>query len=223
MIRILLDANGLARSRFALSPVSETVNMLVAAGTGTLPPALRAPLRETLAARRLDLLSALVRVEPGQYVPDFIAPPPPRYESQAAEELHAVATTPTWRVAGELSLALLGRFANTVGRSLPRQLTEADEQQTAERLAKELEQVWLRVVEPRWPRITSRVTTRPRRRRGRARTTARRCSSTPWRAGHRAHRRTPDGPPSSSAGPAPGSWTPWRTRRRPARWRTDSG
>ena len=105
------------------------------------------------------MLSALVRVDrgAGHYIPDFVTPAPPRFENQPAEELHAVATTPTWRVAGELSLAAVGNLANTVGRALPRQLTDADEQKTAEQLARELEQVWLHVLAPRWSRIRARM------------------------------------------------------------------
>lgn len=159
MIRIQLGSDGLAHSRFAMSPVTETVNLLIAAQVGTLAPPLRAPLRQTLANRRLDVLSALVRVDrgAGHYIPDFVTPPPPRFENRPSEELHAVATTPTWRVAGELSLAAAGNLANTVGRALPRQLTDADEQKTAEQLATELEQVWLHVLAPRWSRIRARI------------------------------------------------------------------
>jgi DNA-binding transcriptional ArsR family regulator len=159
MIRIQLGSDGLARSRFALSPVAETVNMLIAATTGTLAPALRAPLRQTFATRRLDLLSALVRVDgdAGHYIPDFLTPMLARFESPAIEELHAVATTPAWRVAGELAVAAHGNPANTVGRALPRLLTEADEQETAQRLATELEQVWIDALAPRWPRIRARL------------------------------------------------------------------
>ncbi|MEY9931083.1 DNA-binding transcriptional ArsR family regulator [Catenulispora sp. GP43] len=133
--------------------------MLIAATAGTLPPALRAPLRQTFATRRLDLLAALVRVDrdAGHYIPDFLTPLPPGFESRTAEELHAVATTPTWRIAGELNVAACGELANTVGRTLPRGLIETDEQQTAERLATELEQVWLHVLAPRWPRIRARL------------------------------------------------------------------
>jgi len=159
LIRIQLGADGLARSRFALSPVSETVNMLLAAANGDLPAPLRPRLRETIAARRLDLLAALLNVEAdaGHYIPDFLTPQPTRYEGDTAEELHAVATTPTWRVAGELAVAVEGELAKTVGRTLPRKLTETDERETSERLAKELEQVWLHVLAPEWPRVRARM------------------------------------------------------------------
>jgi len=159
MITLKLGAEGLARSRFAVSPVSETVNLLVAAATGTAPAPLRPRLRETIVGRRLDLLAALLRIEDGagHYVPDFISPDPAGFEGDAAEELHAVATTPAWRVAGELAVAVQGRLARTVGRALPRRLTETDERETSEQLAKELEQVWLRVLAPEWPRVRARM------------------------------------------------------------------
>lgn len=159
MIKMQLGAEGLARSRFAVSPVSETVNLLVAAATGKAPAPLRPRLRETIVGRRLDLLAAVLQIEhdAGHYIPDFITPDPAGFEGNAAEELHAVATTPAWRVAGELAVAVRGELARTVGRTLPRRLTETDERETSERLAGELEQVWLRVVAPEWARIRARM------------------------------------------------------------------
>lgn len=159
MIKLQLGAEGLARSRFAVSPVSETVNLLVAAATGTAPAPLRPRLRETIVGRRLDLLAALLRIEEdaGHYIPDFISPHPAGFEGDAVEELHAVATTPAWRVAGELAVAVQGEQARTVGRTLPRRLTETDEGETSEQLAKELEQVWLRVLAPDWSRVRARM------------------------------------------------------------------
>lgn len=162
MIKIQLGADGLARSRFALSPLSETVQLLMAASAGTVPRPLRAPLRETVATHRLDLLAALLQVQPGSghYVPDFLTPVPPRFENSVAEELHAVATTPTWRVAGELAVTADGRIAKIVGRALSprlRQALDAGEAQIADRLAGELEQVWTHVLAPQWPRLRARM------------------------------------------------------------------
>ncbi|MBW8806698.1 MAG: winged helix-turn-helix transcriptional regulator [Catenulisporales bacterium] len=162
MIKIQLGADGLARSRFALSPLSETVRLLLAASAGTVPRPLRAPLRETVAAHRLDLLAALLSIQPGagHYVPDFLTPAPPRFETSAAEELHAVATTPAWRVAGELAVTADGRIAKIVGRALSprlRRALDAGEARVADRLAGELEQVWTSVLAPQWPRLRARM------------------------------------------------------------------
>ncbi|GAA1965743.1 helix-turn-helix domain-containing protein [Catenulispora subtropica] len=162
MIRIQLRADGLARSRFALSPLGETVHLLLAAAGGTVPRPLRAPLRDAVLAHRLDLLAALLRVEPGagHYVPDFLTPPAPRFENSADDELHAIATTPGWRVAGELAVAADGRVARLVGRELPRVLhtaLDAGEAHVAARLAEELQQVWIHVLAPHWPRLRARM------------------------------------------------------------------
>jgi len=162
MIKLRLDADGLARSRFALSPVAETVQLLIAAATGEAPHRLRGPLRETVIARRLDLLATLLRIEPGagHYVPDFLTPPPPGFESSVEDELHAVAGTPGWRVAGELAVVAEGRIGRTVGRELPRRARaaiDAGEAQVAERLAHELGQVWTHVLAPEWPRVRARL------------------------------------------------------------------
>jgi DNA-binding transcriptional ArsR family regulator len=164
MIKIRLGADGLACSRFAVSPMSETVHLLLAASAGAVPLGLRAPLREVVVARRLDLLAALVRIEPGagHYIPDFLTPAPPRFDSAVADELHLVATTPAWRVAGELAVAADGRIANIVGRALPpllREALDAGEAEFAHRLAAELEQVWAHVIAPRWPRLRARLET----------------------------------------------------------------
>lgn len=162
MIKVRLNADGLARSRFALSPLSETVRLLLSASTGTVPRAMRGPLREVVAARRLDLLAALVRIEPnaGHYIPDFLTPAPSRFERAVVDELHAVATTPAWRVAGELAVAADGRIAKIAGRALSPRLLEAlaaGEAQLADRLAGELEQVWAHVLAPQWPRLRARL------------------------------------------------------------------
>lgn len=162
MIRLHLDGDGLARSRFALSPVGETVSLVMAAPAGAVPRGLRGPLRDTVLTRRLDLLAALLRVDPsaGHYVPDFLTPPAPRFDNCAQEELHAVATTPDWRVAGELGVAADGRLAKIVGRELPgplRAVLEGGDSRVAERLAGELAQVWEHVVAPHWPRLRARM------------------------------------------------------------------
>ena len=162
MIKIRLGADALAGSRFAISPLSETLCLLMAASAGTVPRAMRAPLREVVVGRRLDLLAALVRTKrgSGHYIPDFLTPAPPRFEPAVADELHAVATTPAWRVAGELAVVVDGRIAKIVGRALSPRLREAldaGEARLADRLAGELEQVWTRVLAPQWPRIRGRV------------------------------------------------------------------
>lgn len=162
MIKIWLDADGLASSRFAMSPLSETVRLLLAASAGTVPRAMRAPLREAVVGRRLDLLAALVRIErgAGHYIPDFLTPAPPRFERAVADELHAVATTPPWRVAGELAVVADGRIGEIVGRALSPRLREAldaGEARLADRLAGELEQVWTCVLAPQWPRLRGRL------------------------------------------------------------------
>lgn len=162
MIKIRLGADGLASSRFAMSPLSETVCLLLAASTGMVPRVMRAPLREAVVGRRLDLLAALVRIQrgAGHYIPDFLTPAPHRFEPAVADELHAVATTPAWRVAGELAVVADGRIANIVGRALSPRLRaalDAGEAQLADRLAGELEQVWTYVLAPRWARLRGRL------------------------------------------------------------------
>jgi DNA-binding transcriptional ArsR family regulator len=162
MIKVRLGADALASSRFAMSPLSETVTLLLAASVGTVPRAMRAPLRDAVVGRRLDLLAALLRIErgAGHYVPDFLTPAPPRFECSVADELHAVATTPVRRVAGEMAVVADGRIAKIVGRALPPRLRaalDAGEAQLADRLAGELEQVWTRVLAPHWSRLRGRL------------------------------------------------------------------
>lgn len=84
----------------------------------------------------------------------------PRFEPTVADELHAVATTPALRVAGELAVVADGRIAKIVGRALSPRLREAlgaGEARLADRLAGELEQVWNCVLAPQWPRLRSRL------------------------------------------------------------------
>lgn len=162
MIKIRLGADALASSRFAMSPLSETMCLLLAAAAGAVPRAMRAPLREAVVGRRLDLLAALVRIErgAGHYIPDFLTPAPSRFEPAVADELHAVATTPAWRVAGELAVAADGRIAKIAGRALSSRLhkaLDAGEALLADRLAGELEQVWTCVLAPQWTRLRGRL------------------------------------------------------------------
>lgn len=162
MIKVRLDADGLARSRFALSPLAETVQLLIAAAGGEAPPRLRGPLREVVLTRRLHLLAGLLQVQPGagHYIPDFLTPAPHDFESSAEDELHTIARTPGWRVAGELAVVADGRVAKIMGRELPRRARaalDAGEAQVAERLAGELEQVWTHVLAPEWPRLRARM------------------------------------------------------------------
>ncbi|MEV4756292.1 winged helix-turn-helix domain-containing protein [Micromonospora sp. NPDC049559] len=107
MISIALDANGLVRSRFALSRLAElTCGLEVLAHPGRAPYARGWVERTRRRLRRDDLGLLLAVVERATwYVPDFLVPVPATYEPTLADELAAVAATPPEVVRDQLRAA----------------------------------------------------------------------------------------------------------------------
>ncbi|MFG3252209.1 ArsR family transcriptional regulator [Streptomyces sp. NPDC048172] len=104
-----------------------------------------------------SLLPALLHVC-GAYVPDFLTPEPPAPQPDVRDELHAVATTGTERVAAELAAVLEG--AAERGRtgmpqlSAVRDALERGERAFAQAAADELERFWRGRLAPYWARLS---------------------------------------------------------------------
>lgn len=148
-----LSVADLLRCRFAISPVSEVIEVARAIAD----PAARAAHRGWLAQRRpafqriagthdLRLLLALTR--PGGSVPDFLRPTPTGPAGEIETELKAIRATPADRV------------RNEVERCLPRHWPIVTDVQralmsdgAAERLAHLLAAMWTELVASSWPRI----------------------------------------------------------------------
>ncbi|MEU3822000.1 helix-turn-helix domain-containing protein [Streptomyces sp. NPDC030392] len=163
MIRLAMDADALAATRFALSPLMQAGAALhphasVADGRHRLSGAV---VRRVVAGRRLHLIAA-VRSHVGAYVPDFMTPGTaagPRPDLTA--ELHRVATTPADVVARQLGRMLDGTDGRT-GRTPPservlRRFLERGERDFAERMAREMHVFWESCLAPLWPALRARA------------------------------------------------------------------
>jgi AraC-like DNA-binding protein len=160
MLRVLIGPDGLARTRFALTQLNVGATLLYHLGRrpDTVAPYWRARAAEALGSGRLDLLAAITMQANTAAAPDFIAPNPFVYEAGLDAELHDVATTPTVRVAYEMSQLLGGCCLYAAGRPLPPpslvlDALERGEHEFAETVAGQLHHLWATIFAQDWPRI----------------------------------------------------------------------
>lgn len=165
MIRIDLGSDGLARTRFVVSPLPLMIDLLChyANAPHLLARRWQAFTAEALRGnRRLELLAAAAGQSAYAYAPDFLTPEPAAFDDNLEEELHQVATTGMERVGYEMSTTLSGHawYGKTPTRATPRLLlnaVERGERYIAEELAAQLEQFFNLVLAPHWPRIRKRL------------------------------------------------------------------
>ncbi len=143
----VIDADVLARSRFALSPLAETVAALLALFGRSVQPgreawrAAHAPaFRARLAADPFADLFVRTTLQPG-WLPDFMVIPPVRDDEGIEEELRRVRETPADFAAAGLESELNG--------PLPPALRVPD---LTEKAADLLAWVWTHTVRAEWPR-----------------------------------------------------------------------
>ncbi|MDX2708936.1 winged helix-turn-helix domain-containing protein [Streptomyces sp. PA03-6a] len=156
MIELTVDAAGLARSHFAVSPLHEVSATLLPWGLHPGPEAdpwvSRA--RRVLRRARLPLLSELA-LDGGGYVPDFLSPHPSGPSPTVEEELDRVRATPPDRVLGELKALREGRPCNGLaGSELPPGVRRAMARgggHVARQVAEELRRYWDLAFAPHWP------------------------------------------------------------------------
>jgi DNA-binding transcriptional ArsR family regulator len=141
-----IAADVLARSRFVVSPLQETVATVVSLARGGAVPGLRgwaAAERPAFRARlAVDPFAAML-VETAfrpTWIADFLITPPTRSDRSFQDELRRVRETPT-----DVALADLALPAGAV----PAELAVPD---LAARAAELLDWVWTRSVRPDWPR-----------------------------------------------------------------------
>jgi DNA-binding transcriptional ArsR family regulator len=155
MIELTVDAAGLARSRFAVSPLHEVVATLLPWGLQPAPDAdpWVARARRVLRRARLPLLSELALDGPG-YVPDFLNPYPSGPSPTVEEELERVRSTPPERVLSELEALRVGRPRNGLaGSHLPEGVRRAMARggaHVARQAADELRRYWELAFAPHW-------------------------------------------------------------------------
>ncbi|MEU1598042.1 winged helix-turn-helix domain-containing protein [Streptomyces sp. NPDC005708] len=155
MIELTVDAAGLARSRFAVSPLHEVAATLlpwgVCPGSDADPWVTRA--RRVLRRAGLPLLSELA-LDGGGYVPDFLSPHPSGPAPTVEEELERVRSTPPERVVGELEALRDGRpRSGLAGSELPPEVRRAMARgggYVARQAAEELRRYWDLAFAPHW-------------------------------------------------------------------------
>jgi DNA-binding transcriptional ArsR family regulator len=147
MIELTVDAAGLARSRFAVSPLHEVVATLLPWGLrpGSAADPWVARARRVLRRTHLPLLSELALQESG-YIPDFLNPYPLHPFPSVEEELERVRSTPSERVLSELAALREGRpRSELAGRELPPGVQRAMARggtHVARQVAQELRRYW---------------------------------------------------------------------------------
>jgi hypothetical protein len=148
MTVLRLSSDNLARVRFGLSPMTETMAALTLLARRRRPAWLASwlarnrPLFKALGEQDpvLAALTHMVRERAG-WLPDFMTPPPSSMRTSFEEEFELVQDAPAQRVRKDIALS----FRNPV----PAVLTGRG---TAARVADAMRIVWTTFVEPDWPR-----------------------------------------------------------------------
>lgn len=168
MITFAVDGNGLSGARFALSRLAELTNSLEVLAHPSRAPYAAGWVRTTrprLDPAAVGVLFALAE-HATWYVPDFLAPVPPKYEPSLADELAAVATAPPELVGHQLRMAFRigppppevptdSRGGDPRG-PLPVEVADvlaAGESALAECVAGQLERAWGIVLAGWWPAL----------------------------------------------------------------------
>lgn len=153
-MRIQVTTADIAASRYAISPLGETIwAMRLCAGQYHVP-GLTPWLARTRPAyqrlrRELPAVGALLRLlRRGGYNADFVHPPPRDTGQSFADELAAFRSTPLAQARAELARNLKGlptppAYAQQIYRS----------PDVVDRLADAIEAAWTTLVEPDWPRL----------------------------------------------------------------------
>src|SRR5262249_15471096 len=153
MITLDLSLDDALRSRFAISPVGETLDAAHAAASP--PPGAgyarwlrdREPTLQRI-TREPDLRPLFALLPSCSYMPDFLMPLPKTPVGDLEAELAEVRATPAGRARAEIDRCLSRR--DPIEREVERQLRSRD---VVERLAGQIEVLWEALLAPCWPRI----------------------------------------------------------------------
>ncbi|MEV4294732.1 ArsR/SmtB family transcription factor [Microbispora rosea] len=154
MYRIEVSPQDIAASRFAISPLNETMHAMWML-SGRMQAGAHASWATTARPRFARLLSgspgarAMVALfRQGAYTADFIAPPPTGIDVAFAEEIAAMRATPLERARAEIAMSLDGRPP------LPAEIMEVlEDDDVVALLADGIERTWTELVAPQWPRF----------------------------------------------------------------------
>ena len=145
MTLLKVDPGTLANTRFALSPLTETLAAIqILSGSHSLPWLAKWQARHRDAWQKLrsdkvfDAFTTTMAA--ARWMPDFLTPPPEGMETTFDDELRVVRETPPTRAHRDLALFGGGR--------IPARLDRGD---IVARLADAVSEVWGRIVQPEWP------------------------------------------------------------------------
>ena len=150
MVTYVFGVEGLARTRFAISPMWETMASLRALQDPSTA-ALHLPwidaVREPL--RGLDLRPVLTLVPAQGYLPDFLSPPPSGPQAGFEEELALVAQTPSRQLRREVGVLL------SHGTRSPEALDPylRSPRRALRRIVDAVAAYWEVAIEPHWSRV----------------------------------------------------------------------
>ena len=148
MVRFVFSVEDLARTRFAISPISELTHSLLA-WRDPSHAALHVPWLRSLSGKLDGLaLERAVLLTPGRgYTPDFLAPPPAGPLGSIADDLAALRATPLAQVRDEMRL-----FGSQHARADVSAWRE-DPGRELRALADLFEAYWERALAPVWARV----------------------------------------------------------------------
>ncbi len=150
MVHLHLSTLDLTKTRFAYSPLWETVmGYRVMRDPSRFAIHLPWVCEAQQSTNGLDLRLLRAVVQPHGYIPDFVSPPPVTALPEFEDEIAALLDTPVTTVQGEISKLLEGNP------DLHDQLEvfRAEPQGALQRLADELRLYWSHALEPHWPRL----------------------------------------------------------------------
>jgi DNA-binding transcriptional ArsR family regulator len=149
VVRFVFSVEDLARTRFAISPMFELVQSLLALRDPSTA-ALHVPWLRSLSGRLdgLALEPAVALIHARGYQPDFLTPPPAGPLGDVEADLAALRRTPTKQIRHEMRL-----FASQHPRSKVTGSWDEDPRRELRRLADTLEGYWERALAPVWPRV----------------------------------------------------------------------
>lgn len=150
MVHLQLSTLDLTKTRFAYSPLWETVmGYRVMLDSSRFAIHLPWVCEATELTRDLDLSALRAVVRPSGYIPDFVTPPPVTALPDFEDEISALLATPIETVQRE-TLRLLEANPNLRGEL---EIFESDPRGALLRLADALRSYWSHALEPHWRRL----------------------------------------------------------------------
>lgn len=152
MVTFVFSVDSIVNCRFAISPLGEVLCVARSLAVARRNTSHFGWLTQRVAVieqlhREHDLEPLRVLLPEHGYVPDFLTPPPTRPLADISEQLARIRETPVARVRSEVDRALDRRHVDDSTRRLLRR------PEAAGQLAKLLETIWKRLVEPSWPKV----------------------------------------------------------------------